>query len=671
MRLKSTFPFIEIGGGKGKKELAGLYNSAFPRANRYALQARDLSAIQAASRGLVFKCIDERAKAIAGVPYRAYQMINQTTKRELPLNHWLVKLLRNPNPIYTFEEFAPLIGQWLDINGNVFLYAPRFGNPYPMQLWVLNPTRVRIMMGEGDDLIDGYEYRGMGGIIYFPEDEIIHIRTLRPSDQDIHQLVGIGLVQAAIENANIDAEIKGFLQRYFMNDARPPSVFKTVDEMDTVTWENYKAAWNKQLPNNKLYAILESGTAIENLSGSSIDVDYEKVDRMVRQSIAEIFGLSVTQIEANYGSRATADVVRGMFLTQTINPILRLIDSFYSHHVQKIDPSLIVEHEYYTDKDANEDRLQEVHELTTGQITVNGLRARRNLPPVKDGDTIFVPAGAQTLKKALETPQPIFGNYDGESVKKNNEPDEREIVWRKFDTLTQKKAATLKEVIADVFGMLEKEVIGNIEKSFSGVTKQGVGEGLELFDFEEWVTKIENATGEILSGLQYEAIRKAIEEVNEDLENLPSSFNSQMEKELEKSVSKITESIGTIREEVQDLVKTNTDATASELKDLLTQKFATLKESRADAIAKTSANYTTSAAQSKTWKGLDVTYTWLSQRDGVTRSTHANADGTQPDEKGLFHVGADKMEHPCGGKIAAENVNCRCGLFPMKKKVKE
>jgi len=164
---------------------------------------------------------------------------------------------------------------------------------------------------------------------------------------------------------------------------------------------------------------------------------------------------------------------------------------------------------------------------------------------------------------------------------------------------------------------------------------------------------------------------ESLKSVGETLESLPSNFSDLMAKELENSVAKISDSIGTIKDEVGSLLKSNTDATASELKDLLTAKFDTLKVSRAETIARTSANHTTNAAQTKTWGGLEIKSVWLTQRDGDVRPTHLAADGQERDETGMFNVGGDRMPYPCGGGIAAENVNCRCMQFPIKRKAKE
>ena len=248
-----------------------------------------------------------------------------------------------------------------------------------------------------------------------------------------------------------------------------------------------------------------------------------------------------------------------------------------------------------------------------------------------------------------------------------------------------------------MFGKLEAEILSNVTKnqsayeqfhmdlfdnpetrasdfegiklhSYDTIIKSELIQVAELFDDEEWVKKLESATGETLTALQKAALLESLKAIGENMDTLPSNFSDVLKKELANSTEKITESIGTIRAEVQDILGNNTDASASELRELLTKKFDTLKQSRAETIARTSANHTTNAAQSTTWGAYEIDMVWLTQRDGDVRATHLAADGQKRDENGMYNVGGDSMPYPCAGSIAAENVNCRCMQFPERKK---
>lgn len=715
MNILQRFLNLDIGGEKRIKQLALLFNATFARYSSMfaAKSAKQRTAFEVAARGLVFTCIDKYAKAELAVPIFVKLRTNQKDAILAPTSHRAVTLLENPNPIYSILEIRTMIDKWVLTNGNIFLFTPDFDMPFPLQMWVLDPTKMRIVMGKDDNLIAGYEYQGFGGIMYFPEKLICHIRTLEPSSNYDKQLTGTGLVEAALDSAVVDFEAADFIKRYYANDARPPQILRDENDLlsDTVQKELFMNNWNSKLKNNPLAARLMGGMSIESLKGSATDMDIVEINKLTRQGITEVFGVPLVMIEGTYGSRATAQVVENYFHTGSVNPFLRVIDSALTKHFRQWDKDIIIEHEYYVDSDADEVRLQENHELSTGQTTINELLKKKNLPSVgAAGDTRFVPNNLVPLEKAIApTPPASFG---ARQLKKKaapifklnfpvvKAPGEREILWRTFDGLTQKKAGDLKGEISGVFGKLEAEILGNIGKNFEAyrdlhiansseidpdieaimelefhsydtIIKSELIQVAELFDDEEWIKKLESATGETLTALQKAALLESLRAIGENMDSLPSGFSELMKTELRNSTEKITESIGTIRKEVQEILGNNTDASASELRELLTKKFDTLKQSRAETIARTSANHTTNAAQSKTWGAYEIEVVWLTQRDGEVRDSHLAADGQKRGEDGMFQVGADSMPYPCAGSIAAENVNCRCMQFPEKRKAKE
>ena len=57
---------------------------------------------------------------------------------------------------------------------------------------------------------------------------------------------------------------------------------------------------------------------------------------------------------------------------------------------------------------------------------------------------------------------------------------------------------------------------------------------------------------------------------------------------------------------------------------------------------------------------------WLTQRDGLVRPAHVQADGSMQGSDGYFTVGGEKTTRPLGPGLSAGNsINCRCQLFPI------
>jgi len=113
--------------------------------------------LSASIRGTVFACLQHRANALANLDFKSYRM-NNFSLEEQGQFHWTNELLRNPNPFFTRSQVFTYIENWLSINGNAFIWTPTNGYRVPVQMWVLNPTRVRVIKGS-DTFVDGYVYQ--------------------------------------------------------------------------------------------------------------------------------------------------------------------------------------------------------------------------------------------------------------------------------------------------------------------------------------------------------------------------------------------------------------------------------------------------------------------------------------------------------------------------------
>lgn len=232
--------------------------------------------------------------------------------------------------------------------------------------------------------------------------------------------------------------------------------------------------------------------------------------------------------------------------------------------------------------------------------------------------------------------------------------------------------------ISNVFSDLQKEIVSKIDKlplkSLNNIaTKAGINDGIELFDIEDWQYEISKATNADVSGVVIDSIKRILAQTN--MEFVQTDWAKMIAKATELSTSKITVSIETIHQDLIDtidnVIKENAipqDLLRDKLRSVINSKFDMVYNgSRADMIAQTTATHAQGTATKATCKELDLNYVWISQRDGRVRPSHFAADGKKPDANGMFNVGGDSMEHPAGGSIARENVNCRCYLFAQKR----
>jgi hypothetical protein len=215
--------------------------------------------------------------------------------------------------------------------------------------------------------------------MFFEEKDVLHIRTLEPSNHDVGQLIGVGLINAAIENSNIDAEGKAFLQRYYNNDARPPQILRDGDQYftDSEQWELFKSKWNTELTNNQLRAKIQGeGMKIESLIGSAVNLDFGEVHEINRQAISEVFGLPLDLLNGKLNGKAVTRDIINRYHLNTINPLLELIDAAYTG--KEVDFTPEPTHDFIDVEDVvegiinlSEHSARGVFELGTGIKTTN------------------------------------------------------------------------------------------------------------------------------------------------------------------------------------------------------------------------------------------------------------------------------------------------------------
>jgi hypothetical protein len=179
-----------------------------------------------------------------------------------------------------------------------------------------------------------------------------------------------------------------------------------------------------------------------------------------------------------------------------------------------------------------------------------------------------------------------------------------------------------------------------------------------------WRKRFVDATEDERNELVTLALTLAAEEVDYDGE--PGEFGTARDSGIRESSSKIADSVGTIRDEIAEILVANPTASNAELTNILESYFEQLKnpitgkQSRADVIARTTGTATTGVVQKDVWKAIGGIVREWSALSGA-RDAHMAADGSKEDGNGLFTVGGETTPYPAGPGLSAGNaVNCRC-----------
>ena len=622
--------------------------------------------LAASLRGTVFACLQHRANALTGVKFDSYAEKNWE-REELGRGHWANELLNNPNPYFTRSQVFSYIENWLSINGNAYIWTPTNGYRVPLQMWVLNPTRMRVIKGE-NSFIDGYVYQSaQEGNIAIPEKEIIHLAKIHPGARPEEiigmNIFGVGLVSAALEYAHIDREVSAYLARLFENNTVPPLVATFPERFDQDEWQKLKSAWNEELPDYKLRALLGGGMQLQLPPKGELSISYDSVSKDTRTQIAQVFGVPPGMLDGSFQNRATAEVQFAIFRQNTIDPEALYIAEEFTRHFRRWEENILIEAKPYEYADPDATMRQEEFELKWGLKTINEARADRGYDPIKDGNIPLIAGGYAPLQSVVNAPPlPVVPRKLERAYGIQNRAklplitaEGKDLFWRNFDKLTEKSSNKIDNVVQTIIGQLKNEVLSNIDKGVISLSGLDINDA----DYAKFQTMIESACLSVQNELL-----KSLELGDQDLTG---EVGQQIKDLANESSAKIRESVDVMKSEIRQVIENNAGLPKDEMKEALKTKFVQLSEGRAKTIANTTSANVTSGMQHVVYKDLGFKMMWLTQRDGDVRPAHVQADGSMQGADGYFTVGGEKTTRPLGSGLSAGNsINCRCQIFPVE-----
>jgi hypothetical protein len=233
--------------------------------------------------------------------------------------------------------------------------------------------------------------------------------------------------------------------------------------------------------------------------------------------------------------------------------------------------------------------------------------------------------------------------------------------WEKADTRNTEAAKAIASDMRGVFRAMEKELLSKV-KRYTVHTSVKV----QPFNVDKWTKRALDATEQNRTELVEDVIIASLKSIGSDLDEYGDAWSVTREEAIDESSNKIKKSIGTIRDEVRDILRANAGESGQTLSVILQSYFDTLESSRADAIGRTTATATTGDTQKRTFdemrarpNGKKFKRVWISFPDA--RDAHESANGQAESKDGMFTVGGETTPYPAGPGLSAGNaVNCRC-----------
>jgi HK97 family phage portal protein len=320
-------------------------------------------------------------------------LITRAARIEEVLDHPLLTLLRQVNPVHNAFDLWELTTLYQEIHGSAYWLLDRDALGTPVNIWIL-PAQNVVPRRKPDsaNLIDFFEYRnGAHSACYDPAD-IIHFRYPDPRNP---YSGGLGPLRACWEQAALLSDFAAFKKSKFDNRAIPDAVVSPDAVLGEEERDRLEAQWNSKFRRGGTgrVVVAETGINVHLLNQSMGDLALLADVKATREDIANAFHvpLSFLSTETNLANLQAAE---HQHMAKAILPRLRRRDEKINEQlVGLFDPTgrLFVASEDPVPANQDQDLKQTEQDLKFGLVTINEVRGRRGLPPVAWGDTPWLP----------------------------------------------------------------------------------------------------------------------------------------------------------------------------------------------------------------------------------------------------------------------------------------
>lgn len=302
-------------------------------------------------------------------------------------------ILERPNG---FQNRLQFFQHWVAsklVHGNAYILKQRDGRGVVRSLYVLDPSRVRVLVSDGGEVF--YELRrdAISGLedetILVPSSEIIHDRmnTLH------HPLVGVSPIYACGLAATQGLRIQSNSAAFYGNGARPSGILIAPGEIKPETAQRLKEAWetNYSGANTGKVAVIGDGLRYEPMMMSAVDAQMIETLKWTAETVANCFHVPFYKVGGPPPSYNNIEALNTQYYADCLQVQIESIELC-------LDDGLELPNGYGTEFDLD-DLLRmdtatlikaEAEAVKAGIKAPNESRKRLNLPPTDGGEAPYL-----------------------------------------------------------------------------------------------------------------------------------------------------------------------------------------------------------------------------------------------------------------------------------------
>lgn len=352
----------------------------------------------------VYACVMQRAKDFARCTPR---ILTEKDGRSGKPNstHPLAAILKNPNWVQSWFEFALQMHVALILRNNAYAVILRKPDGTPQYLIPVNPDSVMVLEASDGQIFYNVNRLGLFQIaalrdfpVSIPAEDVLHLRGV-----SFNMLVGLSTIGVARDSIGVAMGLEQQASRFMANGARPAGVLQSKKELtkDTAArlreqWENLRSG----IQNVGRTAILEDGIEWKPMQLTSVDLQFIEQRRMAVEDVARWFGVPLYKIgvTGELGKVKVEDADQA-YVNATIMPDCELWEQKLEKHFGLGADGLQMDFDERNLLRASETvRINNQRlKVMSGLATPNECRAEEGLPPKEGGDELMFPVNTAAL----------------------------------------------------------------------------------------------------------------------------------------------------------------------------------------------------------------------------------------------------------------------------------
>lgn len=645
----------------------------------------------------VYACVDTLSGDVAAAPIYLRRSGADGSKVD---RHPVLDLLKNPNGqmdrnrLFKWFEASLLLA-----GASYWKLEDVDARGMPRSLWPIIPSRMEVLPDKDiRTFIKGYRYHIGDKPVIFGPAEVAQAMLFNPQSY----YYGMPPLSACRMSADSHRAATKWNLRFFDNSARPDIVFTTKHALHPDQQRRMAASFNARHrgeDNAHGVTFLQKETTVEVLGISQKDMDFIEQKKMSREEILSVFKMLPAIVGLfEYANYANAQAQEQIYHRGTVIPHAKALCEFLNRRilplfdatggleffVDESEVKALQEDEEkrskyvkaYWEMGVSLNQLTRTYKLPFGEVP-GGDKPGGTKPPARPGAEDGEPEEEPKPKKALVIKEPVVPQEGAGNSRVAPTAAQIKAKHHRFLLLADKLTGPFREAVRGYFDEQKAIVVAALEKAQSVSTLDSMG-----LVFQEQVNKLKTlmrpyVLKSVLSGQGSEDL--LLKDLTDKIAPRPDA------RALDRVAFWVEHNVGAWSQNINE-------TTYAELNRILTEglesgagpadlagpvgeAFDAQRDYRTLRIAQTEIIAALNEGALEAYRANDQVEKkgWVATFDGATRDSHSVAAKTYDVAGAIkvddnFNVGSGSGPAPGQIGVAAEDINCRCSVFPVVKK---